>query len=241
MKQGTAWLAIILMLVFVVSGCGPTAQETSAYYTQLGKQTEAIIATIERQGAENKINRIQMMRHYSDSMNAASMTQVVSDDAVVAFAWGYQMGQPTKIEIPNLPKIAAPETSSEKVRAWTPIVGMAVPFLYPLAYGYASGDGGTTIKADNGSRVVVDSQNAGSYNKAGGAQSIDTTQTNDNGTCDDCDEDSGLEVNPVDVDPEDPEEAPASCGTSGGWYNNGTWWLSEGSTCSCASREAGRC
>lgn len=177
-------LVWIVLAAFFLASCAATKEEMSAYYNQLDKQTQAIIESIEQQGKSNRLHQTQQMVHFSTSMTNAAKTPSLTDDVVVSFAWGYQSAQEHKIEIPNLPTVRAPETVSEQVRAWTPVIGMALPFLYPLFGGF--GDSGTTYNVSDQGRVNVQSKNAGSYNKAGGDQSVTSTPTYQDENCQDC-------------------------------------------------------
>ena len=164
-----AWkrlLALALIAPFTLIGCADKEQ-LSQYYAVEERRTQAIIDSIEIQSQNHANARMMQMQSFSSAATNAAATESPVDDALLAFAWGYQMGQPQKIEIPKLQPIKAPDSSADLVRAWTPLVGLAMPFLYPLAYGWASGESGTRISADNGSTVALDSGNAGSYNRAG--------------------------------------------------------------------------
>jgi len=140
------------------------------------------------------------MQSFSTAATTAAVTESPVDDALLAFAWGYQMGQPMQIEIPKLTPIKAPDSSADLVRAWTPLIGMAMPFLYPLAYGWASGSGGTKYSTGDGGTIAVQSGNAGSYNASQGdmATTIDNTgnlginNSQDNCAGEECEEPGGI-------------------------------------------------
>lgn len=176
------------------------------------------------------------MQTFSTAATTAAVTASPVDDALLAFAWGFQMGQPQRIEIPKLQPIVAPDKTSDLWRSVTPVLGMIMPFLYPLAYGWAaSGSGsGTKVSADNGAQVILDSGNPGSYNKVGGDYALQNSQSDyslirDGDNCADCGED-GLEDVPEVCDPNNPP---------GGFSPSGTPLQCEG--CSCSSYAAGEC
>ena len=173
------WKTFVLIgccISLVLAGCADKEQ-LAQYYAVEERRTQAIIDSIEIQSRNNADARVQQMQMFSAAATQAATTESPVDDSLLAFAWGYQMGQPMKVETPRLQPIKAPDSSADLVRAWTPLVGLAVPFLYPLAYGWAaSGSSGTRVSADNGATVSLDSGNTGSYNRAG----YDMTTTIDN-------------------------------------------------------------
>ena len=241
MRKYTTWLAIILMLLAPM-GCASEKAWTD-YHSSIDRQTDALLEFARQKGIRESSARAQMMQTYSTSMSRAATTPGATDDVLLAFAWGVEIATPRTTALPKLPTITPPDKSSDLVRAWTPMVALATPFLYPLAYGWSQGSGGTTIKADNGARVVTDSQNAGSYNKAGNNMTNSALQDNNNGSCEGCDD--GASVNPVTADPDDPDsptQLPTECADyPDSIFASGTWWINSNATCSCESRAAGRC
>ena len=211
-----ATLSSVLIVPFILIGCADKEQ-MAQYYRVEEARTDAIIKSIESQSRNNSDARMMQMQSFSTAATNASLTPSPVDDALLAFAWGYQMGQPMNIEIPRLQPIVAPDKSSDLVRAWTPLIGMAVPFLYPLAYGWANNNAGTRISADNGASVLLDSGNAGSYNRAGGDMTYELIQedyatvnsgedvSND---CPGCDT-----TNPCEIDPNGFACPGCSCGS----------------------------
>lgn len=221
-------LATIAIMSLTLSGCAASTEEMTAYYSQMAKQTQAIINSVEMQGIANRAQQAKEMQFFSNASVNAAKTASDADDTLVAFAWGYRMGQPMKIEIPDLPTIQAPITDVDRVRAWTPIVGMAVPFLYPLAYGWSNSSGSTYQATDNG-RINVNSQNPGSYNTSGHDTITSTDPNNEN--CLDCAIDDPADVITDELCP----------GYPGAVESGGTLWIDSSQTCSCTSRAAGQC
>ena len=199
------WICAVLCVPFILAGCADKEQ-MAQYYQVEQARTEALINSIEKQAQSNQQARTQQMVMFSRAATNASTTESPVDDALLAFAWGFQMGQPMSIEQPRLQPIVAPDRSSDLVRAWTPVLGMALPFLYPLAWGWSNNNSsGTRISADNGASVLLDSGNSGSYNAAGGDMTYELIQddyatvnsgedvSND---CPGCDEVDPCEINP---------------------------------------------
>ena len=130
-------------------------------------------------------------------MTAAAITDSPTDDAMIAMAWGYQMGSPDNIQIPKLQPIKAPPTNVDYIRAWTPVAALALPFLYSFGWGQGtSGSGsGNSYSADNGGSIVLDSGNPGSYNTVGNNYDFQNTASDysliRNDSCSDgeCDDD----------------------------------------------------
>ena len=225
-------LTAVLLAGLLAGGCGPSKEAMDAYYQQLQLSNQAIVDSINRQADENRLARTQQRLHFSQAMSAAAATESQTDDVVVAYAWGYQAGQPYDVEIPELATPRPPETSSEKLRAWTPVIGMAVPFLYPLVYGWAnSGSGSVKVSASDNARVAMDSNNAGSYNKAGRDINQSGGST-DSGDCENCDTPVGIGGEVV---PEVCADYPDAV------QIGGTWFIDPTSGCSCNSAAEGRC
>lgn len=242
--KGAVWVMVVAITVWpILQGCADKEAMTE-YYQVEAARTAAIVASIESQQKANSHNRTLQMQSFSTAATTAAVTDSPVDDALLAFAWGYALGTPQHIEIPKLQPIKAPDSSADMIRAWTPIVGMAMPFLYPLAYGWASGSGGTSISADNGANVMVDSGNPGSYNSAGGdlASTPTTTDSFNVENCDGCDS-GGTEGGPgTDVDPTNPIVGGETCDVTGGYLGpDGRIYADPGFTCSCGSRAEGAC
>lgn len=227
------WKAILSIILLLATGCAASKEEMQAYYNQMSAQNQAILTSIKEQGQANRAQMSQEMQFFANAASNAAQTATPADDTLVAFAWGYRMGQPRTVEIPKLPQIQAPVTDVDRVRAWTPIVGMAVPFLYPLAYGWGNSQGSTYTATDQG-RININSQNPGSGNYAGGNQEISVSDQTDNKNCDGCDLDDvgGVSTQPVEC-----------TGFSDAVFADGTWWVSPAQVgdCSCSSAQAGSC
>lgn len=233
------WVTIVAFTVGpILAGCADKEMQHKYYDVEL-QRSQMLADVVQQQAQANQTLRVSQMTAFSSAASAAAMTEDNVDDAMIAMAWGYQLGQPMTIEIPKLQPLKAPETNADLVRAWTPIVGMAMPFLYPLAYGWASGSGGTKYSTGDGGTIAVQSGNAGSYNTAQGDMA--TTITNQgnlgiNNSQDNCageeceDEVGGLTPDDIETCETDPP---------GGFSPSGTPLLCEG--CSCGSAAAGEC
>lgn len=234
-------LTWIVLAGFFLSGCAASKEEMAAYYKQIDSQTKAIIESIEQQGSDNTKARQSMMVHYTNAALNAAKTPDDTDDVLVAFAWGFQSAQSSEITIPKLPQPKQPKDSVDALKAWTPIIGMTIPFVTPLIYGWSGAfDGGTTYSAQDNGRINVNSKNAGSYNTAGGNQSITSTPTYQDENCLDCEGSGGEEL------PPDPAEATEpggpTCEETGGYLGaDGRLYANPDFTCSCKSRSAGAC
>ena len=198
MEKWKKSVASVLVVPFILIGCADK-EAMDQYYQVEAARTQAIIDSIESQTKSNAQGRVLQMQTFSNAATNAAATESPVDDALLAFAWGYQLGQPQNVEIPKLQPIKAPDSSADLVRAWTPIIGMAVPFLWAIPFANNSGSG-TTISADNGATVALDSGNAGSYNTAGEymTTTIDTSgqqgvgnQGLDNCASGECEEEGG--------------------------------------------------
>jgi hypothetical protein len=238
------WITWTVLLSFVSALCGCASNEhMTDYYAVEQSRTEAIIASINQQAADRGQRNLQMMQSYSTSIAAAATTPSAADDVAIALAWGYQMGSPDNIEIPRLSPIKAPPTNVDYIRAWSPIIGMAIPFLYPLFWGGGtSGSGsGNSYSADNGGSIILDSGNPGSYNSVGGDYANTITQSDYRlvENCDGCGSDGGPGT---DVDPINPIVGGDTCDVSGGYLGpDGRIYADPGFTCSCGSRAEGKC
>ena len=226
-------ICAVLIVPFTMIGCADK-EMMQQYYSVEQSRTEMIIKSVERQSSMNATNRMLQMQTFSNAATTAAVTDSPVDDALLAFAWGFQMGQPQKVEIPKLQPIVAPDKTSDLWRSVTPVLGMIMPFLYPLAYGWASsGSGsGTKVSADNGASVVLDSGNPGSYNSVGGDYQLQNSQSDysiirDGDNCADCGDDL--------------EDVPETCADNppGGFSPSGTPLQCEG--CSCGSFANGEC
>jgi hypothetical protein len=161
MRRAIVWIMVLLF----VNACADSEHMTQ-YYQLEQARTDALIASMERQSADISHNKTLAMGTYSSAISAAAITQSPSDDIAIALAWGYFMGAPQRVNVPNLQPVKAPPTNVEYIRAWSPIIGMAVPLLWGAVWN-AGSSSGTSISANDGSNIVFDSGNAGSYNTAG--------------------------------------------------------------------------
>ena len=226
--MGKRWVVLLVIVLFVSACADPKMQEK--YYNVELSRTQAIIDSITAQSANQQANLAMSMTAYSSSITSAALTPSPGDDIAIAMAWGFMLGRPQQIQVPTLPPLAKPETNSDMIRAWTPLIGMALPFLYPLVWNSSGGGGGsgTKISADNGSKVILDSGNPGSYNKVGGDYSLTNTQSDyslirDGDNCADCGPGEG-EDPPEDFVCADYPEVGKQC-----------------ENCSCKSFQAGVC
>lgn len=220
---------LILICLLVVSGCADQ-KHWDSYYSALSAQTTAIVSSIQSQGQANRDTRTQQMNYFGAATVNAAKTTSSTDDVMVAFAWGYNMAQAQVIEVPKLPTLAAPDKHSDIVRAWTPLAGIAAPFLYPLSYGLGgantSGDTAQVYNVEGGGDLVLNSQNTGSQN----SKSVVTSGAYTNSfkkeeTCTENCGDDGVSVNPT-------------VGETG-YECQPNEMVSP--TCSCLSRQAGIC
>ena len=169
------WVVAGIIILFVSACADPKLQKQ--YYDVELQRTQAIIDSINAQSANQQQSMTLAMQSYSSSISAAALTDSPGDDVAIAMAWGFMLGRPQNITTPNLPPIQKPETNSDMIRAWTPLIGMALPFLYPLVWGSGnSGSGGNSYNAESGGSIVLDSGNPGSYNTVGGDYRFDALQ-----------------------------------------------------------------
>ena len=233
MKQVMIWMMVLLF----VSACAD-ADHMTQYYQLEQARTDALIASMESQNVELSKSRTLAMTSYTTAISRASVTPSPSDDVAIALAWGYYMGAPQQVKVPNLQPVKAPPTNVEYIRAWSPIIGMAIPLLWGAVWN-AGSSSGTTISAAEGSNVILDSGNPGSYNSVGGDYGMDLIQTdyslvnqnNDNCATGECDENGGIIL---------PKGGDCSLGgvidpATGKAYTDSSY------TCSCSSFEAGEC
>lgn len=236
---------LVVILAVAMVGCAATKEEMDAYYQSIHESNQIIADSIAEQSIANRAAKAAQMIHFSDAMSRAAATESKTDDVIVSFAWGYQSGQPLGIEIPKLKTPAAPVTDVDRVKAWTPMVGMFTPLLTPLIYGatWGSSSGASTIyQLTDQAQVSVGSQNSGSLNSnTGGSQTVGTstvTSSQDDlilsgsGTLNGVNP-TTAETTKVDV------SQPTACGGLGYQSGDGSWWISPG--CSCDTHYAGGC
>ena len=173
-------IAMLLIVSIALMGCAASQEEVMSYHQTTQWTNEAILESVKEQAKDNGAARTQSMVHFSAAMTEASKTEDPTDNAVIAFAWGFATATPHTIEVPKLQYPTKPDSSVDALRAWTPIVGMAIPLLSPFLYGWASDNDGASqsIVADNGGTVVLESGNAGAYKSTiGGDNNANTTQS----------------------------------------------------------------
>lgn len=241
MRKKFTWI-VLLSFVAAVSGCADKEVQQQ-YYDLEAERTRLVIESINSQTADRAHSQTLMMQSFSTSMTAAAITPSPTDDAMIAMAWGYQMGAPNNIQIPKLQPIKAPPTNVEYIRAWTPLAALAVPFLSGWLWNNGTSGSGSSnsYSADNGGSIILDSGNPGSYNSVGGDYNQTTQQSDyalvNNVECADCDgeEDGGAGIE---------GGGGETCEELGGGYQNpvtGKFYTDETQTCSCGSRAAGEC
>ena len=195
MRKKLTWI-VLLSFVAAVSGCADKEVQQQ-YYDLEAERTRLVIESINSQTADRAHSQTLMMQSFSTSMTAAAITPSPTDDAMIAMAWGYQMGAPNNIQIPKLQPIKAPPTNVEYIRAWTPLAALAVPFLSGWLWNNGTSGSGSSnsYSADNGGSIILDSGNPGSYNSVGGDYNQSTQQSDyalvNNVECADCDEEGG--------------------------------------------------
>ena len=170
-------LTIVLLIVaLALGGCAASKEEVMSYHNTMEMTNDAIILSVQEQAKDNTLARAQSMVHFSTAMTEAAKTEDPTDNAVIAFAWGFVTATPHNIEVPKLQYPARPDSSVDALRAWTPIIGMAVPLVTPFLYGWATDNNGTSqsIAADNGSTIVLESGNAGAYKSSVGGDNVFT-------------------------------------------------------------------
>ena len=167
----------LLLTVALVFG-GGCAKQQESYQQAVLSTNQMALESVTAQAEGNAERRQQQMVFFSQAMVEASKTDDPTDNAVIAFAWGFQSGTPDQIQTPNLKFPEAPSDGVDYMRAGLPYFNLVWPWLWG-AYGDNSGDGsGQTISADNGSTVVLESGNAGDYKSTiGGDNNANTTQT----------------------------------------------------------------
>ena len=141
MRRAITWILLVSFVV-AVSGCA-SKEVQQQYYDLEAERTRLVIDSINAQTANKAIRHTSMMSTFSSSMSAAALTPSPTDDAMIAMAWGYQMGSPDNIQIPKLQPIKAPPTNVDYIRAWTPVAALALPFLYTLGWGGGTSGSGS--------------------------------------------------------------------------------------------------
>lgn len=231
----------IVLGSFVLAGCA-NKEDMAKYYDIQQQRTAAIIKSIEAQASANRAQRSQEMSFFSNATVAATRTADPTDDALIAFAWGYRMGQPMDIEMPQLPHLEAPPTNVDYVRAWTPLAAMAVPFLYPLAYGWG-GDSASKISASDQATINIESGNAGAYNSrnAGTISGVAYQEQDDLYIGDGAENVSPqTRAGAATTSDEEAEQLPSEGGTApegctDAVYQGGVWWYDANAGLSCES------
>ena len=242
MKKG---IVMLMCVALMLAGCADK-EHWASYYAQDEKRTDAIIEALKAQQNENRRSRGDMMAKYSAAMTAAAKTPSTTDDAVMAFAWGWATGQKDEIVIPKLSPLKPPDNTSDIWTSIVPVLSLAAPFLYPLTYGV--GGSGNSYSASDNAKINIQSENSGSLNSARGDQTLTATDNRIQyeRDCIDCEDSGGAigtETFPGEIDPENPiEPGGETCETTGGFLGpDGRIYADPGFTCSCGSRAAGNC
>ena len=228
----------VVCAAVLVAGCA--SKETQlAYMDRMAARDAAVVASIDKQTAGNRVAHTSMMNGYTAAMLAATRTSDKSDDVILAFAWGVAVGTPVRVVTPTFATIQPPPTNLDYLKASIPLVGLAMPLIYPLAYGWGDNNDGyenNYVVTDQG-RVNVASQNPGSLNKTGG--DVITTTNPDNKS-------SWLQGGGVQGEQRgvgiEGEVNPVQCGgAQTPVYGDGQWWANSVGGCSCDSRAQGSC
>lgn len=201
-------MVMLLTLSLTFMGCAASDQKVQSYHDNIRITNLQIVESVNKQSAEIRAADRASMVYFSQAMTEAAKTADPSDNAVIAFAWGFVSAQPKSIEVPSLQYPRAPVTDVDRVKAWTPIVGMAVPLVTPLLYGYgafgSSGDGSTQdIVATDNATIYLDSGNTNSQNAVRGGSTFDGSNANTTNQHDDYSgEGTGLSASPVSAEGE---------------------------------------
>jgi len=245
MKRTLTWVIIVM---FMSAGCASEKAWTD-YHQSVDKQTDALLQFAKEQEIRKAAARTAMMQHYTVGMNRAAVTPSPSDDTLLAFAWGVAVATPDDYSVPKLPTITPPDKTSDLWRAATPVLAMAVPFLYLAADGWGGNNGASYTATDN-AKINISSENAGSLNTAGNDQTLTVTDNRNQleNDCIDCgDGQGGASATPLSGEggeegevPEYPEDFEC---TTDGYLNtvSGKWYTNAAQTCSCGSWSAGEC
>lgn len=226
MRKIIIWLFVLVLIT--MPGCA-SKEEWSEYHDRMENRDQAIIKSLEDQIDDRNTRRVQAMSTYSMGMSKAATTDVATDDVIMAMAWGYYMGTPQTIVMPELPPMKAPDTSSDLIRAWTPVIGMATPFLHPLTSVFGWSDSGmVTYSASDQATINVESGNSGSKNSnEGGSQTISGSTASQEQNDLYLSDGASATTRGADLD--------QSC------YVDETGKSMWSPTCSCESHEAGQC
>ena len=197
---------LLLASVMTLMSCAASKEEVASYHESVKVANLQVIETVQVQANHNAQRRLDSMVFFSKAMTEAAKTPDPSDNATIAFAWGFVTAQPDKIEMPSLQYPRAPVTSVDALKAWTPIVGMTIPLIQPLLYGYgAFGDGGSgaqDIVATDNATIYLDSGNTNSQNAVRDGSSFDGSYANTTNQHDDNMGGSGAGVTPFGADGE---------------------------------------
>jgi hypothetical protein len=161
-------LILTLVLSIALMGCSAKEWEVVEYHETLRQTNNTIVKSLDSQVQLQHQRSMDSLRYFSSAMIQASETEDPTDGATIAFAWGFQSSQPNNIVMPNVQHPAPPVTDVDRVKAWTPIVTMTVPYVAPMIFnGY--GNSGTKIAASDQATIMQRSGNAGSYNQVSGS------------------------------------------------------------------------
>lgn len=240
-------LMITLLLGVALLFAGGCAEQQADYYAAISSTNTALVQSIQSQATANAKQRVDERLAFSRAMTEASKTPDPSDNAVIAFAWGFSTGQQPAVVVPSL---AFPERPRDGVD----YLGAALPYanlLFPwLMWGTGGGPGASQkITATDNATVMIDAGNAGSYNQASRSSAIDASGSDVDNQHDDyaiegedLGEFSGFGEGIATIQPTDGSDpdAPEGCGSEA-YFSGGTWYVSPSSGCSCESRAEGQC
>lgn len=244
-------MKIIMTLLLSVSllFAGGCAKQQAAYQDSIIQINEMAVVSVQEQSKNNQDRRMQSMVFFGEAMTAAAKTEEATDDAVIAFAWGFQSGQPDRIEVPKLRFPEKPSDGVDYMRAGVPYFNIIWPWLWG-AYGNNSSSSGQRITATDNATVYLESGNAGSYNVATDQAAIDAAGSYVLNQHDDFALEAGNDINGsagngggVGGQGVEGETLPEDGICTDGYLNTATgkWYTDATQLCSCGSRAAGEC
>lgn len=172
--KGVTWA--LILTAGVLMSCGASPEAINAYHEAVRRNNELLLRHMEMQHEERRATRVDMMLAYNEAVAAAAKTVDITDDVLIAFAYGYQVGHPSEIQVPMLQKVEPPESGIDAIKAWTPIISLFTALVPPFLNAYFLQDGGSNknvYEASSGGSIYVESGNTGSYNRASGDQYVD--------------------------------------------------------------------
>ena len=117
---------------------------------------EKLIQSIREQATANTNSRKESMEAFSKAMTTAASTVDRTDDVAISMAWGFSMGQPNEVIVPNLQKPERAKDAGDYAREFA--------FLLPyvdlwLRGSYDNKEYSPSISASGGSTVLYQSAN----------------------------------------------------------------------------------